>query len=84
MPVAIATQGGLVAALAVLVLGLASGGRAWIVLVQSACAFLVTSGVLKFLTAALIQGLRMLADAPRQETRDDLEDTVRTISEASP
>jgi hypothetical protein len=83
LPVALATQGGLLAALAVLLLGLVGGGRAWIVLIQAACAFLVASGVLKILTAAVMQGIRMKADVPRKEPPDEIEETIRTISETS-
>ena len=84
LPVAIATQGGLLATLAVLVLGLANGGRAWIVLIQAACAFLVSSGMLKILTAAVIQGIRMKADVRRpEEAQDEMEQTVRVIHETS-
>lgn len=81
LPVAIANQGGLLAALAVLVIGLANQGRAWIVLAQAAGAFLLATAILKLLTAALMQGIRMKATPASKETRDDVEDTVRTIVE---
>lgn len=79
LPVAIANQAGLLAALAVLMIGLANQGRAWIVLAQAAGAFLLSTAILKLLTAALMQGIRMKATPVVKETRDDVEDTVRTI-----
>jgi hypothetical protein len=82
LPVAVATQGGLVATLAVLVIGLARGGRAWIVLIQAAGAFLLASGLLKILTAALIQGIRMKANAPPPKA-DETEETARVIEQAA-
>lgn len=82
LPVALATQGGLFATLAVLVIGLGNGGRAWIVIIQAAGAFLLTSGFLKILTAAVIQSIRMKADAPRHE-QDDTEETARIIAQAA-
>ncbi len=81
LPVAIANQAGLLAALAVLVIGLANQGRAWIVLAQAAGAFLLSTAILKLLTAALMQGIRMKATPAAKETREDVEDTVRTIVE---
>lgn len=81
LPVAIANQAGLLAALAVLMIGLANQGRAWIVLAQAAGAFLLSTAILKLLTAALMQGIRMKATPAGKETRDDVEDTVRTIVE---
>jgi hypothetical protein len=81
LPVAIANQGGLVTALAVLVLGLSSGGRAWIVLIQAAGAFLIASAFLKILTAAVIQGIRMKADAAPKPASDDVDDTVQMITQ---
>lgn len=81
LPVAIANQAGLFAALGVLVIGLANQGRAWIVLAQAAGAFLLSSAILKLLTAALMQAIRMKATSSAKETPDDVEDTVRTIVE---
>lgn len=82
LPVAIANQAGLLGALAVLMIGLANGGRAWIVLAQAGGAFLMISAMLKLLTAAVMQGIRMKATPAQKETRDDVEETVRTIVES--
>ena len=83
LPVAIANQGGLLIAMMVLLLGLSRGGRAWIVVGQAAGGFLLGSAILKFLTAASIQGIRMKATVVPEETQDEIEETARTIAETS-
>jgi len=81
LPVALANQGGLLTALAVLLIGLNGGGRAWIVLIQAAGAFLLSSAFLKILTAFVIQGIRMKATTAPNEAQDDLDDTVHFIAQ---
>jgi hypothetical protein len=64
LPVAVATQGGLLATLAVLLVGTATGMRAWIVLIKAGIAFLLVSTILRFLVAAVLQVVRLKAETP--------------------
>ena len=83
---AIATQGGLLSALAVLAIGTFQGGRAWIVLIRAAVAFLLCSAILKILTA----GVMTWVSAKRTQiektdaTADDIDETVGLINSISP
>ena len=54
LPIAVATQGGLLSALAVLMIGTFHGGRAWIILVKAGTAFLLSAAILKILTAGVM------------------------------
>jgi ABC-type Fe3+-siderophore transport system permease subunit len=83
LPVALATQGGLLAALVVLLVGFARGGREWIVLMQAGMAFLLASGLLKILTAAVIQAIRVKAEETPRPGEEEMENTIRTITAAS-
>jgi len=81
LPIAIATQGGLAAALAVLLVGMMQGARAWVLLMKAATAFLLSSALLKLLSAGVMQGVMRKADAPERRTRsdDDLDDAVAAV-----
>ena len=90
LPIAVATQGGLLTAIAVLLVGMIQGARAWILLIKAGTAFLITSAFLKLLAAGVMQAVRWQAtptDKPKRE-EDDLEtadvqetaDTIRTAS----
>jgi hypothetical protein len=83
LPVAIATQCGLLAALAVLMVGTMHGARAWILLIKAGTAFLLSSALLKLLSAGVMQGVTMKADAPVRDTRqdDDLDDAAVPVPE---
>jgi hypothetical protein len=76
LPIAIATQGGLLTALAVLLVGMTNGARAWILLTKAGTAFLLSSALLKLLSAGVMQGIRMKADVPVKRPRpyDDVSD----------
>lgn len=78
LPIAIATQGGLAAAMAVLLVGMMQGTRAWILLMKAGTAFLLASALLKLLSAGVMQGVAMKADKPVKKTRsdDDLDDAA--------
>lgn len=73
LPVAFATQGGLLATLAVLLLGTMNGTRAWILLIKGAMTFLLVSAILRLMTAAVLQSVRWKADAPRPRTEESEE-----------
>jgi large-conductance mechanosensitive channel len=86
LPVAVATQGGLLATLAVLLVGTATGMRAWIVLIKAAIAFLLVSAILRFLVAAILQVVRLKAEAPpepkKSETETEIGATAKAIASA--
>ena len=71
LPIAIATQGGLLATLAVLLVGMTHGARAWILLINAGTAFLIASALLKLLAAGVMQGFQMKADKPEPKKHDD-------------
>jgi hypothetical protein len=73
LPVAIATHGGLLATLIVLLVGTVNGTRAWIVLLKSTMAFLLASSLLRLLTAAALQSIRWKATPPRPRGPQDPE-----------
>lgn len=79
LPQAVATQGGLLATLAVLLAGTASGARAWMVLIKGAIAFLLSSAILRALTAATLQFLRLKASRPPQ-TAPDTDKEIRSTA----
>jgi len=85
LPVAVATQGGLLATLTVLLLGTVNGTRAWILLIKGAMAFLLVSAVLRLVTAAILQFIRWKADVPRRRTEesDDVASTADMIQSAA-
>lgn len=86
LPIAIATQGGLLAALAVLLDGMMHGARAWILLIKAGTAFLLASALLKLLSAGVMQGVQMKADVPEQRRHDDddLDDPAAVASSLAP
>ncbi|MBZ0268438.1 hypothetical protein K8I85_09810 [bacterium] len=85
LPLAIATQGGLFAALAVLLDGMVHGGRAWILLIKAGTSFLLASALLKLLSAGVMQGVQMKADVPEKKTHDDdLDDPAAVASGLAP
>jgi hypothetical protein len=81
LPIAVATQGGLIAALAVLLIGMIYGGRAWILLINAATAFMLTSAILKIVTAGVMQSVRWKATRPEKES-DQEGDTEPAAREA--
>ncbi len=90
MPIAIATQGGLLAALAVLLVGMIDGARAWVLLVKAGTAFLLASALLKLIAAGVIHAIRWKATKPKDEETEDsatdeevenMADTIRTASD---
>ena len=90
LPLAVATHGGLIAALIVLMAGTIQGTRAWIVLAKAGTAFVLSSAFLKLVTAGVMQAIRWKATAHEERRSEDdgdsgvLEDTVETIrSQAS-
>jgi hypothetical protein len=86
LPIAVATQGGLLSALAVLMIGTVHGGRAWIILVKAGTAFLLSSAVLKILTAGVMTGVSMNR-TPEEKPRDpadEIEETAEMIASISP
>ncbi len=78
LPVAIATQGGLFAALAVLLGGMNNGSRAWILLMKAGTGFLLSSALLKLISAGVMQGINMNADTPKKKKTygSDLDDAA--------
>ena len=89
MPIAIATQGGLLAALAILLVGMIDGARAWVLLVKAGTAFLLTSAFLKLISAGVMQAVRWKATKPSDDKKEDsadtgeVEGTAETIRSAS-
>lgn len=73
LPMAIATHGGLLATLIVLLAGTVNGTRAWIVLIKSTMAFLLASSLLRLVTAAVLQSIRWKATPPRPRGERDPE-----------
>ena len=57
--------------------------RAWILLIKAGTAFLLASALLKLLSAGVMQGVTMKADAPAKNTRsdDDLDDVAAMVPE---
>jgi hypothetical protein len=86
LPIAVATLGGLVSALTILLHGMVHGGRAWIVLIRAATAFLLSSAILKILTAGVIQGVRMkrTPDPKPEPDADETLETAELIASVSP
>jgi hypothetical protein len=84
LPIAISTMGGLLSTLAVLFAGTVQGMRAWILLIRSAMAFMLVSGVLKLLTAGVLQAIRWKAtrtDARHSRAdREEIEQVSETIT----
>ena len=89
MPVAIATQGGLLAALAILLVGMIQGARAWVLLTKAAMGFMLASAVLKLLTAGVMQAIRWKATKPAEQEQEDdaasaeVQQTAATIRTAA-
>ena len=85
LPVAIATEGGLLATLAVLLIGTANGMRAWVLLVKAGIAFLLVSGILRLVTAAALQFIRLKADntEPENDSAEEVQQTAAAISSAA-
>jgi len=86
LPIAVATQGGLLSALAVLMVGTFEGGRAWIILVKAGTAFLLSAAILKTLTAGVMTGVSMNR-TPEEKPRDlddEVEETAELIASISP
>ena len=67
LPVAVATQGGLLAAMAVLMIGTWQGARAWVLLIKAGTAFLLSAALLKLLAAGVMQAIRMKADPEKKK-----------------
>jgi hypothetical protein len=82
LPVALSTVGGFLATLLVLLAGMTNGTRPWVLLMRAGAAFLLTSAILKLLTAGLIQGIqwRKTAAARRSPFADEIQETVQTIA----
>jgi hypothetical protein len=80
LPVAIATHGGLLATLVVLLLGTVNGTRAWIVLIKSTMAFLLASSILRLLTAAALQFIRWKATPPRPRGAGDKPESMESLA----
>ena len=78
LPFAIATQAGLFAALLTLLLGTMNGMREWILFMRSAIAFLLVSGILKFIAAGVMQAVRWKAK-PTEGSAREIADTVQLI-----
>ena len=78
---AISTQAGLLGALVVLLLGTLNGSRAWIVLMRAAITFLLVSGSLRLLTAAVDQAVRWKASPEENanERRREVQETAEVI-----
>ena len=84
LPVAIATHGGFLATLIVLLAGTLNGSRAWLLLLRAASTFLLVSGSLKLLSAAVMQFIRLNADDPKNRSEtEEVRDTAELISSAS-
>ncbi|GJM43975.1 MAG: hypothetical protein DHS20C21_08170 [Gemmatimonadota bacterium] len=87
LPLAVATQGGLLATMAVLLVGMTNGSRGWILLIKAGTAFLLASALLKLLAAGVMQGFAMKADAPKPKKRDlddDLDDPAAMAESLAP
>ena len=86
LPIAVATQGGLLSALAVLMLGMLQGGRAWIILVKAGTAFLLSAAILKTLTAGVMTGVSMnrTPEEKPSDPDDEIEETAELIASISP
>ena len=86
LPIAVATQGGLLSALAVLMLGMLQGGRAWIILVKAGTAFLLSAAILKTLTAGVMTGVSMnrTPEEKPHDPDDEIEETAELIASISP
>jgi hypothetical protein len=79
-------QAGLFAALVVLLLGTMNGSRAWILLMRATITFLLVAGVLRLLTAAVLQGIRWKADSdekPKGTSEEEMRDTAEVIKSHS-
>jgi hypothetical protein len=83
LPNAIATHGGLLAVLAVLLLGTVQGSRTWILLIQAGCVFLISSALLKLLAAGVMQSIRNPADPRTFQHLDTLDDPL-TVAVLAP
>lgn len=84
LPIAIATKAGMLAALAVLVMGVLNGGRAWIVLINAAIAFLLTSALLKILAAGVMHGVNLTKTPEKADhAPQEIEETADTIASLS-
>lgn len=81
LPVALATHGGLLATLAVLLMGTVGGARAWILLMKAAMTFLLASALLRLVTAAVLQSIRWKADSADERTEsEEVNETARMIT----
>ena len=86
LPIALATQSGLLSALAVLLVGTIHGGRAWIILVKAGTAFLLSAAILKILTAGVMTGVSMTRTPEEKpvDPADEIEETAEMIASISP
>ncbi len=83
LPVAVSTVVGFLATLLVLLNGTTNGTRPWVLLMRAAVAFLLVSGFLKLLAAALLQVLiwrKTVPSAKRTAFADEIEETIETIA----
>ncbi len=83
LPVAISMVGGFFATLLVLLAGMATGARPWILLLRAAATFLILSGFLKLLTAGIIQGIQWRRTPPPKRLlppADDVGDSIQTVA----
>ncbi|NNE43102.1 MAG: hypothetical protein HKN12_02750 [Gemmatimonadetes bacterium] len=85
LPVAVATHGGFLATLIVLLAGTMNGTRAYMLLLRAAMAFLLVSGSLKLIVAAAMQFIRLNADQQKNadSETEDLQETADLISSAA-
>jgi len=85
LPIAVATMSGLLSTLAVLLVGTMQGMRAWILLIRGAMAFMLVSGVVKLLTAAVLQSIRWKETktdrrTPDRSEKEEITETSQAIS----
>ena len=61
-----------------------NGARAWILLIKSAMAFLLTSGILKLISGFVLQFITLNADPEEEEAKsEEIEDTAQAITSAA-
>lgn len=83
LPVAISMWGGFFATLLVLLAGMTSGTRPWVLLMRAGTTFLMVSAFLKLLTAGLIQVIQMRktpSPTTKATTGSDDENPVDSIT----
>ena len=86
LPIALATWGGFLATLVILLVGTWEGTRAWILLIRSATAYLLVSGFLKLFTAGVMQVIQAQgrsAERAAAAAAADVSDTAALISSAA-